>query len=186
MEPLPLSLPLSLPLLFVERGLRSCWRRDCWARGLGVLRGELEGPARKRGRSEDGVGLGLRLNEILGCVSVVHCRVSWSMHTVRRDCRSAGRLPAVLPRRCGHLQRLPAFRSMGVRTAVGWRMLRHVHVGTGLLTSLTSHRRVFSGRRPVILHRRIVSWVLELPVESLRRADCLACAPSATSRVSNM
>ena len=65
MEPLLTSLPLC-----AGRGVRSCWRRDCWLRGLGVLlRGETEDPARKRGINEDeeGVALCLRLNEILTC-----------------------------------------------------------------------------------------------------------------------
>lgn len=35
------------------------------------MRGEVDDPAKKRGRREEGVGLGLRLKEILGSVSVV-------------------------------------------------------------------------------------------------------------------
>lgn len=61
---------LSPLLLFAGRVVRSCWRRDCWARGLGVLRGEMEGPERKRGRRDEVVGLDLRLKEILSCVSL--------------------------------------------------------------------------------------------------------------------
>jgi hypothetical protein len=50
-------------------------------------------------------------------------------------------------------------------------MLRRVRAETGLLKSLTSHRRVFGGSGRFILYRRIVSLMLELPVVSLRRAE---------------
>jgi hypothetical protein len=50
-------------------------------------------------------------------------------------------------------------------------MLRRVRAETGLLKSLTSHRRVFGGSGRFILYRRIVSLMLELPVVSLRKAE---------------
>lgn len=50
-------------------------------------------------------------------------------------------------------------------------MLRRVRAETGLLKSLTSHRRVFGRSGRFILYRRIVSLMLELPVVSLRRAE---------------
>jgi hypothetical protein len=58
-------------------------------------------------------------------------------------------------------------------------MLRRFHAETGLLKSLTSHRRVFGGSERFILYRRIVSLMLELPAVSLRRAE------SASVRICN-
>ena len=103
------------PLAFSAlRGLRSCCRRDC-ERGLGVLRGEVEGPERKRGRrEEEGWVLGLRLNEILGRVSKEHVH-DCVRRTARKDRRLVGRRPGVLLHRCGRLRQLAAFRSMTVR-----------------------------------------------------------------------
>ena len=173
-------------LLCAPRGVRSCWWRDCWLCGLGVLRCDAEGPARKRGMNEvEDVGLCLRLNEILGIhLSQKQIPTGCPMRTAQRGRHSAGRPPTALPHRWPHLQRQAAFHSLCVRTLGGWRMLRRVRAETGLLKSLTSHRRMFDGSGRFILYRRIVSLMLELPVVSLRRAESASVhARSANSRV---
>ena len=118
------------------------------------------------------VGLCLRLKEILGIVlSQMQLPAGYPMRTALRGRYSAGRPPTTLPHRWPHLQWQAASHSLYVRTIGGWRMLRRVRAETGLLKSLTSHRRVFGGSGRFILYRRIVSLMLELPVVSLRRAE---------------